>query len=663
MKPVGMCISICGLLLSAFGATSVSFKNGLPSNWSYDSYWRDWSYYGETYVTADIATATMGDVGFLKQADSFPSEQLPNCNNIFAEIELSNIPPASMDYVDRMQLIVSTNNWQDIIDVGDPFEYYDPNSTNAWVVHKVSGTIEGISASEQFSVGLKVIAAGYSRNDYIFVKSITIDFLPGAACIDVNFLDQPKIGDVRAIVSATINPEPSDAIKDLTVWAEVSRNGNYHTNQLFAVDGEKKAYTNDVLGVTGRETIPLDAGDNISVSILTRYKTETEAAAGIFNEESGLYEELTSKVAARSNVAPFGSVWINEFDGNKVELCGTTNRYYLGGWKLVLEKEDFHSVYEFGDEPFDFNDATGDGFNKVVGVNVYDCQWNPMYSGEGEYTICLINAAGIVEHSISGIELPVAESKSYGYAGTALWHMNGFNWEGWTTNNTFSGWVMSVPTFGAANQNQYFEAEQKTWLVLNTVVSNESESGLDENFPNVNVDYSVEWSHSSYHDVAKTGDEGRSSPIELTGIHTNQNYVGVTGYCSAFGWMSDMFSDYVRLGATNIITIALQPSVAEDGFYGGQIDSYWENKGSCSFYYGTWYDDGVIRFDASTEDKGNSAELECTNPLRSAGTGCVNLDLSARNDLWYGTGYSDFAYLQLATNQDFSSEAIIATSV
>ncbi|MGN0853145.1 MAG: hypothetical protein ACI4Q3_07185, partial [Kiritimatiellia bacterium] len=647
----------------SFGAITFSFEGGVPADWGATSQWRAYAFDGSTYLRTNIASSNAGTTGLVKSNVSVEEELLPTCNNVVAEVVLSNTKPVTSGLIDSFQVVISTDNWQTEIPVGEPFEYYDASSSDTWAVHRVVAPIDGLSDCSQLYVGLRVIAAGWSSN-HIYVKSISFDFLSGATCSDIGFANgiEPKIGDRSVMVQATVNKEPEEAISELSVWAVVDRNGFIYTNQMF--EAGANVYTNDIIGVdatnSGSQAMPaLDAGDWVRVEVLTRYVSSMGAIGTPDEINPGAYIE-TSVNAIDYQVAQQGSVWINEFTLSKVELCGTTNRYYMPGWKLVLlDGSSAIAAEKVFEEAFDFSANMP---NKMVGLLVYDLAWK-MGTLNNPYSLQLVNSAGIVEHRCDNLILSGGDS-IFGMTGIADWPEEGeaYDWSGTATNGTFRFAVIGNETFGKLNDGQYFEIENTGWFSVNTYVS--MKDGVTPGFQYANVDYALDFSGGAINGALQTGENGSTPIIEFTGTHTNLESVAAEFAVSAFGWLSDPVTYNLNFGMTNDSNnVVLSPTIAKDDFSDGKLGVYWENTGTRTFKYGSADDNGFARFDSRTANNGSHyAVIRCSNPVMTRGKSNVSVSFSVMNYVYGDMNVVDYAYVQIATNIDFSTESIIVQS-
>ena len=666
LKKLISAVACVASIATLFGSSETSFENGIPSDWSKTAnYWSSGTYDGSRYPYPKINTSSPNYTVYARSTVSVPASELPTCDNVVARVTLSNRIPADIAKIDKFQVVVSTNStWSEIFKIGEPFEYYDPNSTDAWSTHNVIGNVKGLENAAEFYYGIQAIAAGYSST-LVYLGAMSIDFLAGATCNSLSFATEPQIGNDSVIVSAIINQAPADRISSLTVWAEIERSGNVYTNQMFeAADG---SWTNDVLKVASLTSPvisahPLDAGDTLSVTVFTKYVTDMESGAiGEFDDAEGVYVEK-SDVVLGYTVPKLGSVWINEFSVEYVELFGTTNRTYLGGWKLQLVDSDSQVVSEKSfQNAFDF---TTNMPNRMIGMEVHSLNW-PVDSLKGVYTLRLINSAGIVEHEETNVVFSSA-SQSFGMAGIAAWTEDGYSydWSGTPENGTFESWGALVESsFGFVNRGEYFETEAKGWFKIKTVITDESEHV--EPFSYANVNYTIDLSGSPYASSLQTSSNGWSEVESFTGTHTNDSAVHASFDVSAFGWYSESLDTIFLLNETNIYErIILTPTVATDGFDSGTLGSHWINAGTSDYSYREDSGNGFARANLRYNNPGSKyAELKCGNYLRTRGLDCAEISFAVCNRGNTDTQKSDWAYVQIATNISFSSESIVATSM
>ena len=657
-------LMVSGFTFLGFGEVEITFEGGFQSGIEASSQWKEDTYDGKIYPYADVRMMNAGTTHLVNSTVSVPAGQLPVSDNLRATVTLSNVKPASLAKIDKFQLVISTNNWNDVINIGEPFDYYDSDSTDVWISHQIDYRIEGLCNCTEFYYGLKAIAAGWSGNK-VFLKALRLDSLAGVACDRLAFDTVPKIGDERAVVSATIRKSPSDAISSLSVWAEIERNGFVYTNQMFEV--ENGLYTNNVLRVDTTnadvpELHPLDAGDLLRVQVFTKYSSSIDAMGDADDEISGRYIEKSAELLEYT-VPQSGSVWINEFSLGQVEICGTTNRTYMSGWTLnlvdanknIVAAKTFNAAFCFQTNMLN---------NKIgLGLELHELGWSiPILNNP--YSLRLANAAGVIEHQIDSIEFSGADI-AFCMKGVAPWpeEGEGYDWSGTATNGTFTFEAETITTFGLINEGQSFEISCDGSFRVRTII--QVDEVYPEPFAGANVGYELDWSSGSVGGSIQTEEDGWTSVVEFSGSHTNYDCVFATFGVSAFGWLAKEQRIPLSFNMLNDgINIPLEPTVAEDDFSDVQLPSYWSKSGTGAkdFTYHNLNGNGVVRFDSRMLNAGQYyAALQCNNPLMARGKGCANISFSVRNAASNGNK-PDYACIQIATNDNFTGESIAMES-
>ena len=182
-----------------------------------------------SYISPNVAFLKSG-YGIIGMKEPLSSVDSPKCDNVVATLTLANIAPTKPSFVDKFQLLISTSpNWDSssIIEVGDPFPYYD-STQGVWGEHKIVTVIPNISEFNEVYLGIKVIAAGYSYNEILCVKSLSVDFLASAtpdSISIVNSIDDREIERwlpcmTNAQIKVGLNTQP-DIVDVKEVWATV----------------------------------------------------------------------------------------------------------------------------------------------------------------------------------------------------------------------------------------------------------------------------------------------------------------------------------------------------------------------------------------------------------------------------------------------------------
>ena len=114
VKPA-LVMLLAGCISRAFCAIITSFEGAIPPGWVFDGEWTTDTYQGVPYLCSNIITANAGVSGLARLTNTVSVDNLPSCDNVVAKVEILNLTPADSSLIDKVQVVVSTNNWEDVI--------------------------------------------------------------------------------------------------------------------------------------------------------------------------------------------------------------------------------------------------------------------------------------------------------------------------------------------------------------------------------------------------------------------------------------------------------------------------------------------------------------------------------------------------------------------
>ena len=559
---------------------------------------------------------------------------------------------------DLFQFVISTNNWETYEPIGEPIMLEEVGRTvNEW---KSISRGARISGATQHDVYFGVLAgSGWMTMHSGYLQSVRISSVSIATPKSVVFQVDGEAsalepGTSNALVAATVEAYPSDKVTVLNVFCQLERN-DVVTDMPMTRVGSSNRWQTDFI------TPAIDAGESIRASICTEYVSEIASLGEDTGRVAGDGKRIVSELSSPTNVVcgKLGSVWINEFTLERVELCGTTNRVLLSSeksaqlkdWSLELSKEvivnDDDLTYTTNiifcaALPRTFNFTTN-MVNGVVGLETRELVWTSNSVAvalgaipEGEYVLRLLNAAGIEEQRES-VPLPFPNSTaSMGKTGTATWPRAGYgyDWSSTATNDVFKWSSLSETSFGTVNKDQGFKVPVSVTLVVNT----ETQSG----------DGVVPLSYASV--VAKAygvaNDSDNVSPISyisqsvdgvvttnITGYSSTPSTISIQLSAEAFGWYCAPTNIIVQDESVITNSLLLTPTVASDDFIGPELNSYWKNTGDDGL---AWQlvqepdENGVLQFDSTMSDRG-VVVLDCSNYLSPCGSKYAAVSFKVKN--------------------------------
>ena len=579
---------------------------------------------------------------------AFEGDTVPKCDNVEVKIIHSNSTPIYDGVIDKLQAVIWTNNCDVAIPIGTPLPYYDASAgavrTNVW-----EDVVEGLSECEKVEFGIEVIAAGYSRN-YIYLKQYDINFNATVSVSDLAFKSRPpKEADESIIVQGTVVKMPDSAISNVVAYVKVVRNlndGDLRESWVVTQNVSSVEFECDIL--RGRDTF-VDSGETFDLTLSVDYQSSLQAKGLLTNDCYRL--QLTNTVS--SLIQKRGSVWINEFDGSQVEICGTTNRVMTEKWYLTLTNKTSCLTNRLDDIcPFDLTQTMVNG---IVGIVTAKCNQWTIPDESQEYVLSLHNGAGVVEHE-EVVTLPVRAGYSYGFSGVADWPKNGYayDWSGTVTNGTFA-WREGSTTWGRVNEDQSFNVFVEGRFRIQSLL----EGSHDPLPSSALVELSFSGGQSNI--VCSTsGDDGFSDWIDFCGTHANIDSVKAIVSANAFGWRSTpLTTDFYFSRDNGDSKLYLSPCVAEDKFNDTGLGGYWTNSLNEAWVV----NNGQLYFDCYRTPSGTRIELDALNYLSSRGLRYVNLEFQLYNcENQYNYNYPDHVDFQLSSASNFSSNVILLVS-
>ena len=391
-----MLLSLCNAMAFEVAFTnSLSTVNGVPDGWMLTGSGsvtmlnqQPQTIGGESGLCFSFRTAT--GTNLLRRTIADIRNDDISCDNVFVSARVYVQKEYSRS--DSFQIVISTNNWATeagTIKIGDPIMLEESGRTiDEWKTIVRSQKVLGLKQSgNDVSVGIVAGAAGRTSR-YGYLQSLRLSFAamatPKDICFEVAEQDVTSLmpGETNVCVTASIDLYPADAVTIHRVYCVLRRN-NCEIYEFPMTNCSSSAYW---------QSEPLapavEAGELLDVSVCAEYITDLDALG---EKTDGVAKEQSEWHSASG--AKLGSVWINEFSLDQVELCGTTNRIILSeetgtglsNWMLELSKADVVtnevdlSIYTndiiyraFLPGTFDF---TANMINGVVGLETRDLFW------------------------------------------------------------------------------------------------------------------------------------------------------------------------------------------------------------------------------------------------------------------------------------------------
>ena len=655
--------SLASALVVDFGEKTFTSDN-IPDGWQEDSSHRIGSNLsfakpatrdGKKVLAVNLQNASSNATRIVYQ--TAPVEGI-DCDNISADIVVYRDKNTKEPKVDKIQMVVSTNDFKSYVEIGQPKNLQDYNKQDdywldavGWTTNKYSTYIDGLS-TKKVLVGIKFLAMGYSHlNGY--VGGLTVKFVASATPSDVQFVSDgegggyvekktllPKDENVR--IRAKVKALPAGEITSTNVYATVTRNG-VETQYVLSPVGETE-YVSAPLPV-------FDAGEEVSVLVHTEYASKSLPTLG--DQIDGIAYEYADPL--RRTVEKKGSVWINEAvlndKGLAIEFAGTANRAITSGWVISNATTGVTSPI---DGEFDFR------ANMVNGVVGLDARiFGVELVAEGVNVLQLLNACGVCESAVEVVkEGAVFE---YGMTGIAVWNEKdgyGYDWSGTGTDDCSDGvfkWrESSNPTLGSVNVGQGFKVPVSMTVLVRTV------TGAGAPLPYAAVTLNV----SNIANVASTSvtttdvQTGADGTVEvlLNGWSCDTNKVSATASASAFGWRADEIVQEIDLAssAQNDLLVKMLRTVAFDDC--DTLKPYWSQTTTPKWVEGTQGKQKFLKINLqNTSTISTRPILSCVNSLSAGGKQCAAVSFDFRNTVEENRMdcYNEFC-VQFATNATWS---------
>ena len=581
-------------------AVAEGYVNNIPSGWTYSATASQLTIFANRtgilgvdalmYNFRTIGSGRTGDL-WMGADVNIPPEEIV-CDNLVGKLIIYVEPPNDKN-IDTFQLLATTNNWASFIEIDKPIPIRDEKyDTGKWVTNTVFKTIEGLSQNtSNLKIGVRGTAGGSSFT-YGYLHGILVGFkvcaTPKApflfSSLDSTMELSSEIisGDERGRMGVAIDVLPADKVADLEVWGVLTRyNSDLDstvaiTNRLYYDNG---VYFENVDDVLNRK--PFDAGEKISLIVFTKYKSNG-ANVSTFGDPAadGYAYEVSDPV--EFHIGQKGSCWVNEFGLTNgtcfVELCGTLNRSYRGGWQLVMKSDTSTNYWEFV-APFDFSTNTVNG---VVGIETYEiADWDDLAIDSG--TLELRNSAGIVEFSAPISQWPA----NYRMVGTAKWHGANdqdfsYDWTGTAFDGTFSFRQFDGELSpGKVNRpEQAFLVPVGSKLYFTTLINDGNvTTPLPFAIVTATADGVLNGESGSMDFDGQTSQDTGTAEIPILGFGDGASKVPVSISVSAFAWRCDNIETNILLnvnGGVMYVTNFVSSTVAYDDFL--ILNEYWKRQ-------------------------------------------------------------------------------------
>jgi len=397
----------------------------------------------------------------------------------------------------------------------------------------------------------------------------------------------------------------------------------------------------------------IEAGEPLRISVYTEYKSEINT----LGEKDLLGVAREQSVWVSGSGTKKGSVWINEFTGNEVELCGTTNRVMFSGWTLELANSDTN-YYAILSGAFDF---TTNMINGTVGFETRKIEWYDA-SGTvieevpfGTYAVRLRNSVGIVEHEPS-ITFPI--EKPVGMIGYAPWNGADYDWSGTATGNVFTWGELAANSLGEVNYpEQGFKIPVEATLKVKTGTLN------DEGCTNLSFVTVVGTVYGFDNDTSATAAKSISAQSEngiatigFKGYSASPERISVDISANAFGWMSESDSLSLTNGLTTITSLRLSPAIATDDFEDIKLKPYWKNVEVLQWDVTQESGNGILLLNTYSA-KSEHALLKCENFLSAHGRKYCSVSFDFKN-FKSTSSKTDYFRVEIATNSTWEGTTV-----
>ena len=610
------------------------------------------------------------------------------CTNAVENVACDNISACIAVYrrknlsgkVDRVQVVVSTNDFTTCETVGQIDLQELARETDGWVTNKVSTYIEGLSRAENkynVKIGLKVIGAGVSSK-LGYIGWLKAEFVASATPADVGFVTLADGGNLSAIetllpgeenarISVTVPGLPAGQIALTNVYADVKRNGQSSGQMLLSRISGTDQY------VSAPITPVFDAGEEVSISIRTEYTVVQSQSPlpTLGDQENGIAKEYADN-AWHDWVGKKGSVWINEIkkdqNGLAIEFAGTTNRTMTSGWEVSVSNVSTEASVPTSLPITGKLVFTTNVLNRVVGLDVRRFSADAISAGTN--VVRLLNSRGVCECMVEIIS--EGDSFAYGVTGVATWNEEfgfSYDWAGTGDDVSTEGGELNwgeisvdKSTIGEINHLQGFKVPFSTSIRIIT----KSDSGVDLPFATVDVlaeDVTNVAEPTETHRSVQTSSNGVEI-ISLSGYSCSVDSIPVTVSAFAFGWFADEISREVDISSpvTNDLLVTMLRVPALDDC--DSLKVYWNQTNIVKWAVDTTSLRKSIKLNLYNARAGiTNSIMQCANPLSAGGNKYVSMSFDFRNAADANMQNYNELCIVLGTNSMMSGETFEAVAL
>lgn len=617
---------------------------------------------GESGLGFSFVSATGTNILCTKEAVIPSAEILCDNVSVRARVYLQKASARS----DLFQIVISTNQWTSYEVVGEPILLEEKGRTvNAWETIERNAKIIGLSSCGQdVSVGI-LAGAGRYTSKYGYLQFLSLGFVAVATPQMVAFeTEGTKVssltpGETRTKITADVDAYPTigtGAVSISRVFCVLDRNGITNTLEM-AQDGLSTRWT-----TVAPLTPVIEAGESLKASVCVEYISDIDTLG---EKTEGVAREQSSWVCIEGMKK--GSVWINEFTPQKVEVCGTTNRVMLSGWALELMDKVSGTTNCCAKllGIFDFSDNM---INGVVGLETRELVWKDRSGVEvdastfvsGDYILRLRNAADIVEHE-TVVTLPLVGS--VGMTGYSPWNGKEYDWTGTATGGIFSWGTIAVPTLGAVNDGQGFKVPLQTTTLVVKTERQSSEVNQPLSYVTV-VATGYGLGNDTYADVPLSFLDQSSDGMATIRIEdcysATPEGIEIQLVANAFGWYGMPKNIVVQNGSVTTNTFFLSPTIASDDFTGTALKSFWKNENTLKWESVQYGENGVLRLNTQSVWPG-TAILRCSNFLSPQGRRYASVSFDFMN-YKSSSSNTDYFHIELTTNSSWNATSTIVST-
>ena len=221
---------------STNGVSAGNYVNNIPEGWAYESSVSSFNIAadrtGKDNVNAlkfNFYNVSKGKTGDLKMgADVCVPQSEIVCDNIAVTLMLY-VQPIQGKSIDTFQLIATTNEWEDVMDVWDAIPIRDDSYEAGWKTFRVLSALPGVSQVGTYpglKIGVRATAGGQSMT-YGYLHRISIEFVACASPVepylvsmeaDIADPDAPPLEAVIAPGAAEPYHPPQDSQGDKRVF-------------------------------------------------------------------------------------------------------------------------------------------------------------------------------------------------------------------------------------------------------------------------------------------------------------------------------------------------------------------------------------------------------------------------------------------------------------